>query len=308
MPKGIITRLIVRLNHLIDRENGEDLVWEKGVVLTNNGVRAQVQETITKQEGLKVIDIVLDGPSHASKEFLYEIRNEIKGIHRKSFKNINVKEMVPLPEQPDVAVPYSLLKQLDEMGEQKYAVQNSKGELVWVSVPKLLNGVELPPAEPEIEFEDEHDSDELRHGHRPRFSQRIEFKPQIHIETRAISHSEANPQFNFTIQLSSLQGSLNELRDEVAEVQPQLVEEIDEVAKRLEKLEASQSPEKVKNSGAMNKLRRFLEGVNDTSTALGKTVQNIKGGVKIAQDIAKHYNKIADWCGMPHVPKILLGK
>ncbi len=39
------------------------------------------------------------------------------------------------------------------------------------------------------------------------------------------------------------------------------------------------------------------------NSKLHKTVKGIKNGVSIAQDIAKGYNDIAQWAGLPQVPK-----
>ncbi|MGV6808727.1 MAG: COR domain-containing protein [bacterium] len=57
MPEGIITRLIVRLNHLIAKDDQQnDLVWRTGVLLEKDGCRAQILEE-ESQEGLKILDI-----------------------------------------------------------------------------------------------------------------------------------------------------------------------------------------------------------------------------------------------------------
>ncbi len=141
MPKGIITRLIVRLHEWIESEAGEGLVWERGVVLRKHGVRAQVTEEITKQEGLKVINIVLDGTASAQKEMLADLRAELRAIHEKSFRGINVKEMVPIPESPEIAVPYEHLLLLESEGEETFFPQ---GYHERVSVQRLLNGIEAP--------------------------------------------------------------------------------------------------------------------------------------------------------------------
>ena len=36
--------------------------------------------------------------------------------------------------------------------------------------------------------------------------------------------------------------------------------------------------------------------------------QKAKDGVGIAQKLARHYNGIAQWCGLPVVPEPFLGK
>jgi len=304
MPKDIITRLIVRLNHLIERRDGEDLVWEKGVVLNKNGVRAQVTEEITKNEGLKVINIVLYGVPHGQKEFLADLRAEVRGIHEKSFKGINVKEMVPIPSQPEVAVSYEHLKTLERLGEQTFIPQGLQEK---VSVQKLLNGVELPSERHKL-FE------EFREGiHVHNKIDVVQSNPQTVTQSnvtqaQATSHSEAHSEFNFTMHLSALQSGLGELREEVEEIEPEAAKEIAAIQQKLEKLEQTQKPEEAKKAGVMNKMKRFFDEANDTGTTLGKTVSKIKGGYKILQDVAGQYNKIAEWCGLPQVPSVLVKK
>jgi Leucine-rich repeat (LRR) protein/GTPase SAR1 family protein len=300
MPKGIITRLIVRLNHLIARHNGEDLVWEKGVVLNWQGVAAQVTEEITKHEGLKVINMVLAGPAYGQKEFLSRLRAEVRSIHEKSFKGINVKEMVPIPWQPDAAVSYPHLLRLEAMGEREYIVEGVEQP---VSVTKLLNGIELP-------------------NERRKFLE--EFPEGIHVHNKievvqnnpqTVTQSNANQatatsqnEFNFTMHLNDLQRGLNELREEVEELEPEAAQEIAAIQQKLEKLEQTPKPEEVKKAGVMNKMKRFFDEANDTGTTLGKTVGKIKGGYKILQDLAGQYNKIAQWCGLPQVPSVFVKK
>ena len=94
MPEGIITRLIVRLNDRIAKTNGCDLVWRKGMVLEQNGCRAQVQGE-ENREGLKVIDIAITGKLSERKYLLRTIRDEVEKLHHKWFRNINVEQMIP---------------------------------------------------------------------------------------------------------------------------------------------------------------------------------------------------------------------
>ncbi len=291
MPKGIITRLIVRLHEWIEREADEGLVWERGVVLRKHGVRAQVTEEITKQEGLKVINIVLDGSPIGQKDLLMEIRAELRAIHDKSFRGINVKEMVPIPEQPEFAVSYKHLLDLESQGEEFYFPEDLGRR---VSVQELLNGVESPQKR-------RREEDIHLHVHN-------EFKPEMKQYVNQNVQQTTTSTFNFDFHFSRLQGSLNELQEELEAVAPEQAKEIADLRERLKKLEGTKEEDKAKakESTALSKTRRLLESVNDTSTALGKTVEKIKGGVGLAQDLAKHYNKIAEWCGLPQAPNVLL--
>jgi len=49
-----------------------------------------------------------------------------------------------------------------------------------------------------------------------------------------------------------------------------------------------------------------VKKLGDTSTRIGKAIQKVEDGVGYAQDIAKNYNRIAQWCGLPVVPELFL--
>ncbi len=91
MPRGITSRLIVRLHEWVDT----DLVWNHGAVFRRKGARAQVTERLTVKEGIKTIDIRLSGEYFRCKEFLTIIRSEINRIQSASFPDLPYSEMVP---------------------------------------------------------------------------------------------------------------------------------------------------------------------------------------------------------------------
>ncbi|MCP4580314.1 MAG: hypothetical protein GY839_01755, partial [candidate division Zixibacteria bacterium] len=91
MPKGIVSRLIVRMHEYIDQNH----VWKEGVVFRRNSASAQVIEQKTMKEGLKIIEIRLKGTPNNRKELLTLIREEIKKIQNSSFPNLPYSEMIP---------------------------------------------------------------------------------------------------------------------------------------------------------------------------------------------------------------------
>ena len=97
MPKGIITRLIVRLHDKIAKTSSgkQDLVWEKGVILTCRGCKALVVEDEHTKTGLKIIEIEVTGADHEKKYMLRTVRDEIISIHKKWFPNLNFEQLVP---------------------------------------------------------------------------------------------------------------------------------------------------------------------------------------------------------------------
>ena len=77
--------------------------------------------------------------------------------------------------------------------------------------------------------------------------------------------------------------------------------------KEIEKIDQKNAT-KIMNSTVMNKVRNIIESINKAEGRIRKTVSTIKEGIETAQRLAKHYNQIAQWCGLPQVPKPFLGR
>lgn len=84
MPKGILARLIVKMNADIH----EDKYWRYGVILEYDGAYAIIKEKYFENK----ITIELSGEN--KREFLFLIRKNISEIH-KDFNKLNVQEMIP---------------------------------------------------------------------------------------------------------------------------------------------------------------------------------------------------------------------
>ncbi|MFK7946857.1 MAG: COR domain-containing protein, partial [Saprospiraceae bacterium] len=94
MPKGLIARLIVRINENIAAHDGMDLVWKKGVVITKDNCHAQIIQKNTR-ENHEVIDIEVNGDNYYKKFVLKTVCDEIENIHKKSFEYIEHDKMIP---------------------------------------------------------------------------------------------------------------------------------------------------------------------------------------------------------------------
>jgi len=84
MPKGILARLIVKLNSDIY----DDKYWRYGVILQYDGSRAIIKEKYFENK------IIIELQGDNKREFLFLIRKALHEIH-KDFNKINVVEMVP---------------------------------------------------------------------------------------------------------------------------------------------------------------------------------------------------------------------
>ncbi len=163
MPEGIITRLIVRLSHLISKNDDIDLVWNKGLVLESNNCSAQIMEE-ENRDGLKVIDIAITGDINERKYLLHTIREEIERIHTKWFKNIESFQMIPCTCEYCIDSQHKDLK-FFEFNALKRARRHGKTtvecdrEYLDVSIQSLLEGVyEASEIEESIDCDDEYKS------------------------------------------------------------------------------------------------------------------------------------------------------
>lgn len=133
MPKGIVARLIVKLNQDIF----EDKYWRSGVLLEYENTKAIIKEKYFDNK----ITIELSGDSR--KEFLAIIRKTLNDIH-KDFNKLKVDEMIPCNcveckslEDP-MFYPFNLLKryELNEISTIRCEIS-----LLEVSVYELTSDV-----------------------------------------------------------------------------------------------------------------------------------------------------------------------
>lgn len=136
MPKGILTRLIVKMNQDIDRQ----LYWRYGVLLKYEGTKAIVRERYFESK----ISIELKG--NHSREFLFMIRKTINEIHR-DFNQLDFEEMVPCSCQfcSKVKEPhffsFSLLQRYEQKGLDKIVCPKSLDEvLVSMLTSEVIKG------------------------------------------------------------------------------------------------------------------------------------------------------------------------
>lgn len=102
MPKGLMSRLIVRLSDDIwrDEKTGEQVVWKKGVVLLlkmdEGECRVRLREDDAESKsGLRQILIDVMGDRDARKFALRKVRDAVDDLHEKWFRSIKPDEMVP---------------------------------------------------------------------------------------------------------------------------------------------------------------------------------------------------------------------
>ena len=100
MPKGLMSRLIVRLSEHFEIINKTEIVWKKGAILSikkdNQECRLMMKEDDEESpSGLRQIIIEVMGDVRYRKYALRKVRDEVDTLHERWFRSITVEEMVP---------------------------------------------------------------------------------------------------------------------------------------------------------------------------------------------------------------------
>lgn len=296
LPAGIMTRFIVKANAYLIEKNGKKACWKKGAYLEyeNSIGFVKLFDSIAERK----IEIRVEGENcRNNRDLLIIIRKYFDEIH-KSVPKIKYKEYVRCncDERCTYLHDYRYLLRLEE---KKLASERCQKSLKLVNVSKLLDGVEDMGA---------------RRRMRREGMPNIQVNPRIVVENNNVNSSENSNtnsvQNTITVEIrnsiNEMQGSINDLKDEVVYENPELGTEFEKIEQSVEKLNNAKTKDELVKSGALHKVKRFLAEVQDMESDLGKVVKKMKYGVGIVQEIGEKYNGIAEWCGLPVIPKVFL--
>ncbi|MEA2028481.1 MAG: COR domain-containing protein [Campylobacterota bacterium] len=132
LPPSVISTFIVKSHEDIK----DKLRWRSGVVLEDRSTKTEAVVKVDNRE--KRVSIYVDGEQ--KRDFFAVIRKRFDEINSK-FKEIEIDELIPLPNFTKVKVKYKELIGYEKAGRDEYF----NGELGKAfSVSKLLNGIERP--------------------------------------------------------------------------------------------------------------------------------------------------------------------
>jgi hypothetical protein len=121
----------------------------------------------------------------------------------------------------------------------------------------------------------------------------IDFKPVITLDNKVLYNQN----------VTSLISDISDLKLLLGTSSPEYIE-LQNLEGSLIAIEKEADPEVVKKSTAMQKLRKFIDTVADGNEQVGKAIKTTETGIDIVRNLAGKYNSIAEWCGLPQVPKI----
>jgi small GTP-binding protein len=175
LPDFIISRFIVRMNRYIQQQ----YYWKNGVFLHRDQNRAKIKADLVDRK----IFISIIGKEQTRRAFLADIRSVFDEINR-NFK-IEIKQLIPVPDYPQVLVSYQELLVHEEMNVPEIVIPE-----LWErrSVRELLDGVE------ELNTRIERRESELNEGRFRRHTpMEIQPKPQI-LRIVVASPSDVQPE------------------------------------------------------------------------------------------------------------------
>ena len=87
---------------------------------------------------------------------------------------------------------------------------------------------------------------------------------------------------------------------------PEMTLRLNDLYESIENIDENASAEEVGSSTGLAKLKRFLNESAEAGSAANEFLKKVSNGVDIAKGLAKKYNSIAEWCGAPQVPEVLI--
>ena len=114
-----------------------------------------------------------------------------------------------------------------------------------------------------------------------------------------------NIDIDLKVELPAIQSDFEDLKDILIEADPNLERKLNEIGDSLDEVNADTEKEKLNKP--FNKMRRFLEKLNDKNSDYHKIISGTKEGIILAQKVGKTYNGFAKWLALPQIPGLFLG-
>tara|TARA_R110001583_G_scaffold6618_1_gene33504 strand:+ start:86 stop:736 length:651 start_codon:yes stop_codon:yes gene_type:complete len=129
--------------------------------------------------------------------------------------------------------------------------------------------------------------------------QNLTVSPIIHVTTSQINHTVIN---NDILDVADEIRSLISKSGDDAGTELRLLD----LNSSVENINSTASPEEVKSSVGLTKLKRFIEEATNVNSDVSKFFNNISGGVEKLRSLGAKYNSIAEWCGAPQIPSVFV--
>ncbi|NOU19042.1 MAG: hypothetical protein HOO91_15910 [Bacteroidales bacterium] len=277
LPPNTISRFIVRHNQEIKKVGSKYIVWRYGVVLEDGkGSTALVREED------RTISVSVTG----------KIKTEYLSILRETLNDIFNSYKSNKPE---------LQYRVERFGQIPDEIE--KRNPLWLPDTKILSHLRN-----NVPYFEDVTGQHINLNYTVN-NYNITAQTLLNGTGNLFTDQSVHNTFNFHNCNIGLQGNLNELAQMLLEKgADEESSQLKNLSKALKESKNCKNEDEVKETGIANRLKRFVQDLGDEESKLHKSISGVKQGVSIAQDIAKGYNDIAQWLGLPQVPKPFLKK
>ncbi|EIU7057466.1 COR domain-containing protein [Vibrio vulnificus] len=304
LPPALFPKLLVRLSSNISA----DRRWRTGAVLSDS--KLNVQALIEEDSVDRIIKIVVTG--HQARDFFAYIRQNVRSLNGVNSERLGVQELIPLPDSGEHTVSYDELigHELDERPTYYNGIIRKD-----FSVARLLSGIESREETTKAVNEFMRDMTvnvNVQTGDTKITNTNNNTNTQDQTQTATQSQK-----IDIKVELKGLKGSaenlLEDLRDDAQDdiadptERKRFIRECDKVARALDIVEEIETEDEAnKNLGSFARIKDFLENSLDKTGNIGQTMELLGNNIGKVRELAKKYNKVAGFFGLPIVPEALL--
>lgn len=136
-----------------------------------------------------------------------------------------------------------------------------------------------------------------------------EWRPEINNQIEININIENIISNEIKIELQAVKHGFEELKTQLLETKDdaslEAVQEIEVLAEDLDGLAKATSKDQVPS--LLENIGIFFKRLEDGNDSISRAIKTAKNGAAVAQKLAKNYNSIAQWVGLPVLPPIILG-
>ena len=302
LPKSIFTKFLVRMN----KDISADCRWKSAAILADVSFNAKA--LVIEDDVNKTISVQVTGEQ--ARDYFAVIRKTINDLNHPDAKKLGVKELVLLPNSNGASIPYAELLGYEAEGEETYLHGITR---IRHNVSELLSGIESK--QDTVKRVNELNRKEITvnvTNHVENNSNATVSNTSTQEQTQTTTQS-----VNITLDLQLFKGSaknvIDDLKDDLLdEIEDEktlrrATRECDKVQSAIDDIQDVSTPEEaLAKASSFERLRNFFDGALKGNSSIGEHLKMLRETTGQVKEIAKKYNSIASYFGLPIVPEVLL--
>ena len=305
LPPYTVARLAVLHSDELDEERS----WRFGALLRWNSTDAFVVE----DEHARSVSVSVKGPERT--EYISRLRSTLDRIfddYKSSRPELNIELLIPedLPSEIDVdnqALGLTDVKKFMQPEEQIIAnarvgqmLFTGNSRLPWINLMETMRGYGLVVVMGDVvagdKITDVVAGDKITYDYSQTFQNcSVGLQEELNSLARSLRRTK-NPE---TIELAD---EFEEIALDLQEIEKEMPED-----SQPDSSEMKETTESLRKKGLLKLLDRLGRDLSDKDSDLYKKMSKVRNGIKTVQELGKGYNSVAQWFGLPQIPKPFLG-